>query len=196
MNYIYNIHVNLKKNLINFYEWNKKDKITNLSKVKAFIVNYYDYDRILKMNIKVRKEFLDTIKIDNYICLFSNNIDIVCCLFDKDGTIKKISKLDLNEEDDVLAEIESKSKTKLLYGSTNKSNNYKLTTRNENEIIDKLLDYIKESKNNTELIDYLYYEWFHSSKSKDKYNELVKNINSEYSDKHNELFKIIELINS
>lgn len=196
MNYIYNIHVNLKENLINFYEWNKKDKITNLSKVKAFIVNYYDYDRILKMNIKVRKEFLDTIKIDNYICLFSNNIDIVCCLFDKDGTIKKISKLDLNEEDDVLAEIESKSKTKLLYGSTNKSNNYKLTTRNENEIIDKLLDYIKESKNNTELIDYLYYEWFHSSKSKDKYNELVKNINSEYSDKHNELFKIIELINS
>lgn len=196
MNYIYNIHVNLKKNLINFYEWNKKDKITNLSKVKAFIVNYYDYDRILKMNIKVRKEFLDTIKIDNYICLFSNNIDIVCCLFDKDGTIKKISKLDLNEEDDVLAEIESKSKTKLFYGSTNKSNNYKLTTRNENEIIDKLLDYIKESKNNTELIDYLYYEWFHSSKSKDKYNELVKNINSEYSDKHNELFKIIELINS
>ncbi len=196
MNYIYNIHVNLKKNLINFYEWNKKDKITNLSKVKAFIVNYYDYDRILKMNIKVRKEFLDTIKIDNYICLFSNNIDIVCCHFDKDGTIKKISKLNLNEEDDVLAEIESKSKTKLLYGSTNKSNNYKLTTRNENEIIDKLLDYIKESKNNTELIDYLYYEWFHSSKSKDKYNELVKNINSEYSDKHNELFKIIELINS
>ena len=37
MNYIYNIKVNLKDNLINFYEWEISDKITTLKKVKIFI---------------------------------------------------------------------------------------------------------------------------------------------------------------
>ena len=78
----------------------------------------------------------------------------------------------------------------------NKTNNYKLTTRREEEVITKLLNYLNDSKNNTELIDYLYYEWFHNNKSNDKYNDLITEINSEYTEKHNELFKIIELINS
>ena len=39
MNYTYNIKVNLKNELINFYEWNKMDKITILKKVPVFKVN-------------------------------------------------------------------------------------------------------------------------------------------------------------
>lgn len=196
MNYIYNIKVNLKNNLINFYEWESNDKITTLKKVKIFVVNNYDYNNILKMNIKIRKEFLKNIELDNLTCLFTNAVDIVCIKFNIDGTISKISKLDLEEEREVLDEINYKVKTKILYSKINKENNYKLTTRREENIKNKLLEFLISSKDNTELIDYLYYEWSGKTSSSNKYDELLSSIKDEYSDKHNKLFKIIELINS
>lgn len=196
MNYIYNIKVNLKDNLINFYEWEMTDKITTLKKVKIFVINNYDYNNILKMNIKIRKEFLKNIELDNLICLFTNAVDIVCIKFNTDGTISKISKLDLEEEREVLDEINYKVKTKILYSKINKDNNYKLTTRREENIKNKLLEFLISSKDNTELIDYLYYEWSGKTSSSNKYDELLSSIKNEYSDKHNKLFKIIELINS
>lgn len=196
MNYIYNIKVNLKDNLINFYEWESNDKITTLKKVKIFVINNYDYNNILKMNIKIRKEFLKNIELDNLTCLFTNAVDIVCIKFNTDGTISKISKLDLEEEREVLDEINYKVKTKILYSKINKENNYKLTTRREENIKNKLLDFLISSKDNTELIDYLYYEWSGKISSSNKYDELLSSIKNEYSDKHNKLFKIIELINS
>lgn len=196
MNYIYNIKVNLKDNLINFYEWEMTDKITTLKKVKIFVINNYDYNNILKMNIKIRKEFLKNIELDNLICLFTNAVDIVCIKFNTDGTISKISKLDLEEEREVLDETNYKVKTKILYSKINKDNNYKLTTRREENIKNKLLEFLISSKDNTELIDYLYYEWSGKTSSSNKYDELLSSIKNEYSDKHNKLFKIIELINS
>lgn len=196
MNYIYNIKVNLKNNLINFYEWEMTDKITTLKKVKIFVINNYDYNNILKMNIKIRNEFLKNIELDNLICLFTNAVDIVCIKFNTDGTISKISKLDLEEEREVLDEINYKVKTKILYSKINKDNNYKLTTRREENIKNKLLEFLISSKDNTELIDYLYYEWSGKTSSSNKYDELLSSIRNEYSDKHNKLFKIIELINS
>lgn len=196
MNYIYNIKVNLKNNLINFYEWESNDKITTLKKAKIFVINNYDYNNILKMNIKIRKEFLKNIELDNLTCLFTNAVDIVCIKFNIDGTISKISKLDLEEEREVLDEINYKVKTKILYSKINKENNYKLTTRREENIKNKLLEFLISSKDNTELIDYLYYEWSGKTSSSNKYDELLNSIKDEYSDKHNKLFKIIELINS
>ena len=196
MNYIYNIKVNLKDNLINFYEWEMTDKITTLKKVKIFVINNYDYNNILKMNIKIRKEFLKNIELDNLTCLFTNAVDIVCIKFNTDGTISKISKLDLEEEREVLDEINYKVKTKILYSKINKDNNYKLTTRREENIKNKLLEFLISTKDNTELIDYLYYEWSGKTSSSNKYDELLSSIKNEYSDKHNKLFKIIELINS
>lgn len=196
MNYIYNIKVNLKNNLINFYEWESNDKIATLKKAKIFVINNYDYNNILKMNIKIRKEFLKNIELDNLTCLFTNAVDIVCIKFNIDGTISKISKLDLEEEREILDEINYKVKTKILYSKINKENNYKLTTRREENIKNKLLEFLISSKDNTELIDYLYYEWSGKTSSSNKYDELLSSIKDEYSDKHNKLFKIIELINS
>ena len=196
MNYTYNIKVNLKNELINFYEWESNDKITTLKKAKIFVINNYDYNNILKMNIKIRKEFLKNIELDNLTCLFTNAVDIVCIKFNIDGTISKISKLNLEEEREILDEINYKVKTKILYSKINKENNYKLTTRREENIKNKLLEFLISSKDNTELIDYLYYEWSGKTSSSNKYDELLSSIKDEYSDKHNKLFKIIELINS
>lgn len=196
MNYIYNIKINLKNNLINFYEWEQNDKIISLKKAKIFVINNYDYNNILEMNIKIRKEFLKNIMLDNLICLFTNGVDIVCTKFNEDGTISKISKLDLEEEREVLDEINYKIKTKLFYSKIDKSNNYKLLTRKEERIKNKLLEFLNSSKENTELIDYLYYEWFNKTDSSNKYIELLNDIKNDYSSKHTRLLKIIELINS
>ena len=69
MNYIYNIRVNLKDELINFYEWTNTDKITKLNKVKIYVINYYDYNNVISMNIKVRKEFLNNLNVYSLILL-------------------------------------------------------------------------------------------------------------------------------
>ena len=61
MNYTYNIKVNLKNELINFYEWNKMDKITILKKVPVFKVNDNVYENIISGRVKVNDTFLDKI---------------------------------------------------------------------------------------------------------------------------------------
>ena len=63
MNYTYNIKVNLKNELINFYEWNKMDKITILKKVPVFKVNDNVYENIISGIVKVNDTFLDKISL-------------------------------------------------------------------------------------------------------------------------------------
>ena len=102
MNYTYNIKVNLKNELINFYEWNKMDKITILKKVPVFKVNDNVYENIISGRVKVNDTFLDKISLSNYTSIFCNDIDTICIKFDNKGKIDKLSKLDLIEEKDVL----------------------------------------------------------------------------------------------
>lgn len=98
MNYTYNIKVNLKNELINFYEWNKMDKITILKKVPVFKVNDNVYENIISGRVKVNDTFLDKISLSNYTSIFCNDIDTICIKFDNKGKIDKLSKLDLIEE--------------------------------------------------------------------------------------------------
>ena len=191
MNYIYNIKVNLKEYLINFYEWNETDEITTIDKIPLYLVNTKDYLNILNMNIKLNQDF--NFNLVNDMCLFTNSVDIICVHF-TNNIIDKISKLSLIEEDDTLDEIKGKDKIKLKYSLINKSNNYKLIPRFEEKIVNDIIEYINNNKNNEEIIDYLYYEWFNDKKSKNKYNDLINSINKEHSIKHDKLYKIIELI--
>ena len=65
MNYIYDIVLNFQDNYYNFFEWNREDKIKNIIKIPLYRVSDKDIN-ILKNNIiKVSKEFINKIKIDN-----------------------------------------------------------------------------------------------------------------------------------
>lgn len=197
MNYEYNIKVNLKKELINFYEWNKNDKITILKKVPVFKVNDDTYSEFLNFNIKVNKKFIEKIELSNNICIFCTDIDSICIKFNIDGEIDKISKLDLLEEKDILDSMIGKSKYKLNYKKLSSKKIYSYNTREENKIINTLVEYLELKKDNKEIIDYLYYEWFNkNSNNKNKYEKLVESIKNEYNIKHQKLYEIIELINS
>lgn len=190
MNYIYNIEVNLKEKLINFYEWNSSDILTKIDRIPLYLVNTKDYIHILNMNIKLNKK----INLVNNMCLFTNSVDVICVLFTNDGIIEKISKLKLIDESDVLDEISEKNKIELDYKIINKSNNYSFNPRYEENIVNELLEYVKSKKEDNNIIDYLYYEWFSDKKCNNKYEKLIKSINKKHSVKHDKLYKIIELI--
>ena len=190
MNYIYNIEVNLKEKLINFYEWNSSDILTKVDRIPLYLVNTKDYIHILNMNIKLNKK----INLVNNMCLFTNSVDVICVLFTNDGIIEKISKLKLIDESDVLDEISEKNKIELDYKIINKSNNYSFNPRYEENIVNELLEYVKSKKEDNNIIDYLYYEWFSDKKCNNKYEKLIKSINKKHSVKHDKLYKIIELI--
>ena len=190
MNYIYNIEVNLKEKLINFYEWNSSDILTKVDRIPLYLVNTKDYIHILNMNIKLNKK----INLVNNMCLFTNSVGVICVLFTNDGIIEKISKLKLIDESDVLDEISEKNKIELDYKIINKSNNYSFNPRYEENIVNELLEYVKSKKEDNNIIDYLYYEWFSDKKCNNKYEKLIKSINKKHSVKHDKLYKIIELI--
>ena len=92
MNYIYNIKVNLKNKLYNFYEWDSE--ITCINRIKIYLVDDTTYNDIINMNAKVDNTFLNELKTFDNMCLFTNDIDVVCIKFNNNGCIDLISKLD------------------------------------------------------------------------------------------------------
>lgn len=194
MNYIYNIKVNMQNSLLNFYEWNNDDNIEIINKLPLVVVKDKDYINILNMCIKLDKPELIKFELSNNMCIFTNLFDCVCVKFSNIGIIDKISKLTLVEEDDVLDEIKNKKVVDIKYNIINKNNNYNFLSRNESKILNSIINYIESKKESNEIIDYLYYEWFNNKKSNNKYEELLNSISKEYSDKHEYLYSLIQLI--
>lgn len=195
MNYTYDITVNFNRDLINFYEWNQTDSITKIRKTIVFEVDKKTYKDILNKSVKVDKKFIDKLYPTNYTCIFTTEVDAVCVKFDNDGCINLISKLLLEEEKNILDELTQENKIKLKYKKIpNNQNKFSYYTRNEKQKIDRILSFLAKEKDNTSLMEYMYYEWFNTMKSKDKYSELSSAINKEYTEKHDRLLKIIDLL--
>lgn len=194
MNYIYNIKVNMMDHLINFYEWNESDNIVNINRIVLYLVDTKDYLNILSMNVKLNNQCLEKLSLHNDMCLFTNGIDTICVKFNESGEIVKISKLMISDEMDILDDINYKNKIKLSYKITNKNNNYKFITRDEEKIIRKVSEFLDSNKHNTDIIDYLYYEWFNTTKGINKYDKLVNAIKGEFSIKHKNVYEIINLM--
>jgi len=193
MNYTYNVTVNFNESLINFYEWNKDDNIKKLNKTLVYLVNLKTYKDIINKNIKVTKSFLDNLLTTDYTCIFTTEIDSICVKFDKDGYIKLLSKLLLLEERDILDDLTASNQIVLKYKKlSNKQTEY---TRYEKQNIEKILDFLNKEKDNTSLINYMYYEWFDSTKSNNKYNDLSTVVTQSYCEKHDKLLKVIDLLN-
>ena len=140
MNYIYNIKVNMQNSLLNFYEWNNDDNIEIINKLPLVVVKDKDYINILNMCIKLDKPELIKFELSNNMCIFTNLFDCVCVKFSNIGIIDKISKLTLVEEDDVLDEIKNKKVVDIKYNIINKNNNYNFLSRNENKILNSIIN--------------------------------------------------------
>ena len=192
MNYAYNVKMNLRNKLYNFYEWD--NNIEFYDKLKVYKVDDKIYNEILKMSIKVNSNFLNNISLNKFTCIFTNDIDMVGVRFGSNGEIELISKLDLEEESELLEEININNKYELEYEIINKNNQYSFNTMEEDKTINYLIKYIENNKKNSELIDYLYNEWFNDNKSKNKYERLINAIKGEYTSNHNKLYNVVKML--
>lgn len=189
MNYIYDIYLNFKKNYIEFYEWNKNDKIKHFKKISTLKIsskNLYNY----KNNIIQIK---DNKIIKEKIIIFSDSKDAVAILFDKNGINKMKSDLKIEDKEEIINIIETQKEKKINYKLLHKNNNIIFNTRFEIENKRKLLKKINIIFSNKELdkIKYIYMECF--NKEEKNINKMINEIKKEIIKQNDNFYKIYDI---
>lgn len=185
MNYIYDILLNFNKEIYDFYEWNKIDKITHIKKIPIFRIKGRNLKEIINNNIMFNKEFLDKIKNKTEIFSHKNKIIKYAFLLTDSKSIIAIninnnilySKLLLEEEMDSLI-IASKLKEINIEYKIKSKKIVILKTRKEIALEKNILKEI--NKNNIEELKYIYFEYFNKRCNDIKIikKELIKEINN------------------
>ncbi len=166
MTFVYDIYVNFQTVCYDFYEWNKKDKITHIKKIPIFEIKEDVFKNILVNENKIDDESLEVIKNKTDIfkkkkkisaALLTNRKDIVAILVSNNGKIIKKSCLLLDEESAILRNIHKIDFLDLSLAELEKKG-IVLATRNELEREKYLLENFSHMKEQ-ELV-YLYFECF------------------------------------
>lgn len=201
----YDILVNFKKQVYEFYEWNKKDNINHIKVIPTFKVSdkcLYDF---INCNLVINKEFLKKIykktevfygrliKAYEYACILFNDDIALAFIFDEEGNLIGKSSLLFDEEEDIIELNKKLEKENIKYEIISKVINNKFYTRNENKIIDVLLKYLSEIYNTNKIseLKYIYLECFDNDE--ENYEYAYKKIVSEIE---NGNFNVIEKIKS
>ena len=199
MNYIYDIVLNFQNNYYQFFEWNRNDKIKNISKIAVYRIKYEDLINLIYNKVIVDSNFLETLKEDNkkykkIICLVSNTKQTIGLLFAQDGTLLKRSSLLFEEENEVNNFAKNLPLTKINY-QKNESLAPNNTLRIEREKKDNLIKYITET-NDILTLKYLYYEYFKEECSDDtKIKTILLNIiEEEWNLNKNNLYKTLNIL--
>lgn len=207
MNYIYDIYLNFNKKNYDFYEWKETDKIERIRKIPIFIVDEKIIESILSSEVKLNLDFLEEIKNKTekynfekieYSCILLNKKTVIAISMNSDGLIKEKSKLQLNDEYELL-EYYNKNKIKNIDYEIIRKNNITFFTRMEMKIKKYILTEVESAYQNKNLpeLQYLYYELFDKkdndiSKMKRK---IIDSMKIELNNKHFELYKVLELMN-
>ena len=199
MNYIYDIVLNFQDNYYQFFEWNRKDKIKNISKIAVYRVDDDDLLDLTYNDVIVDNIFLNDLKEANkkykkIMCLVSNTNQTIGLLFNEEGKIIKRSSLLFEEETEVNYFAKELPTTKINYiENTKKIKNNSL--RLEIEKKSKLIKFISNIDNPI-LLKYLYYEYFKeecNNTSKIK-NTLLKIVEEEWNINKNKLYSLIDIL--
>ena len=209
MVYIYDIIINLTDDnrILEFFEWNEHDSIEHVKKIPLFKVSTNFIDDIISHEIKVDSKFLESIKnytelfdiktkkIMEYATLVSDGSKVIALEFSENGKVLYRSNLLLDEEEEILDIVENLDKKEIKYKKLKPRNVNHFLTRKELFIKNYLLKDLKSSykKKDINKIKYLYEECFDKKDSTDFYNELVDDINNNFSDKHKKLFEILTM---
>ncbi len=204
MIYVYDILLNFNKELIEFFEWEKHDNIKYAKKISLFKVDKKVIKDILEYEIEFDSSFVkNTNKYDFdgigdkiYYTLLTDG-DIVIGLSIKNNKIDLLSRLIIDEEDEVITMANSINKYNINYKKLGlKRKDSRVLTRNEKE---KLKGLKKEIINlykdkNYDKLKYLYYEFTskYSDNIKFIYENLLNSFNS-YNKNHDRLIKVLKL---
>lgn len=205
MIYIYDILANFNETLYDFYDWKTEDTILHLRKVPLFKIDTSAFIDISFNETVVDKNFLEKIynktqvftarnvETINYCAVFTNDLNAVIIMFKQGGKVIKKSKMLVNEEMEVLSISAKIEKTNLEY-KVEKKNKFSNMTRSEKIEVNNLIEIINELKDNEEIINYIYFEWFNHLPDKNALARLIKDIKKSYSSKSKELLSLLNII--
>lgn len=188
MNYIYDILLNFKEDLYDFFDWNYSDEIEHIRKIPIFRVDCQSFKEIKDNKVIFDSEFLSKIynktEVFNhkkvrqieYAFLLSNGIEVIGFKYNKGNYL--ISKLLIDEDTEVIEVCERLEEEMIGYKIENKRSINTFKTRNDIEII----EYIKHELNNLvknheyDKLKYIYYECFDIKEN--KISNIIKKINT------------------
>lgn len=205
MNYIYDILINLQKNIYDFYEWNLNDEILHIRKIPLIKISTKDLFNIKNNLIQLKEENLKmiqnrteifanhNIRIIKYLSLFSDDKDVLAVEFDKNGIKSRVSKLLIDEELEVIEVSEHINISNIKYEikEANYIENFK--TRKELKIYDYIMKQL--NKDNYAKLKYLYFDCF--DKEETDYQviirDLKKELNNNWKSIYDQVYKFLKL---
>lgn len=206
MIYIYDLTLNFNDRLYDFYDWKDTDSITHYRKIPLIKLSDKKYDKFLNNKVVVDEELLSLVrdkaqqykgrmlKTVKYAFVLTNGFDAFAVMLDDGGTSVKKSKLVIGEELEVIDLANNLKVKDVSFNIVCKDNFVNRFTRDEELIINDVVSKINDHKDNLELLKYLYYEWNNKIYvGKSCYDDLIKDITSQYSDKLNKLNEILNL---
>lgn len=204
MIYIYDILLNFKDELYDFYDWNKNDNIIHIRKIPLIKIKEKALVNIKNNNVKFDEETLNQIKDKTEIFTpkISKKIEYMTLLSDGNYVIglqiegKKIKKSSLliDEELDILEDVNNLDFMNINYKIINKGINNELKTRKQRETEKFIKKGINKIKNDEEKLKYLYYECFDKKEeNKEKIlHKMLNNINN--LDVNKKIYNFLKLI--
>lgn len=199
MNYIYDIMVNFKYPLYDFYDWNKNDNIENIKRIPLYKVGYSDldifkYNKVKLLNIDMIKKntkiFNNKKKTYNAIVL-TDGKEAYAFNFDDNGICCAKSSILLDEEMEIIKNSSIIPEDKIEFEIISKDKNNVYMTRLQKKIVGFLISQIS-NMNDNDKINYLYYECFDNYVNIEK-KEFIDIIKREWNDKY---YKIYDFLNS
>lgn len=209
MTYIYDIVLNFNNDFYEFYEWDKNDNLTLIKKIPLIKVESDFLDQVFNFKLKIDDplilEITDKCEVNNkkkkilkYACLLTDSYRIIGILLNNKGEIIKLSDLLIDEAFDALNISKRLQIRNIAYNILGTRNNNYFLTRNEIKIKEYMELELKRinKENDLEKLKYLYFEFFNKTPTDDLniYKELLKTINTNLTNNHLKLYKLLKLI--
>ena len=200
MNYIYDIYLNFNKQLYDFFDWNKNDKLTHIKMIPIFKIDENTFKTIISYNIQIKEKNWNSLKEKSTIwnksnqkksyVLFCNENNVIAIEFDKNGKSINKSTLLVEEELEIL-ETTYKFKSKNI--EFKKLNKSKCLLKTRKQIYEE--NFIKSELKNIDnkKLKYIFFECF-GKQEKDKKTIINKLLNlSKNSKTYKNLYNILKL---
>jgi len=210
MNYIYDVILNFNNEYLDFFEWNKNDNIINVRKIPVFKIEDQDYLNFKTSVIVVDSVFLN--KISNqttyytnslsskFLCLVTNQKEVMAIMLDKNGKIKMRSGLLFDEAEEVIEISHEIDTTKIKYEVLETKKKEEFLSRSQKEKRSFILNKLKklEDKNDILALRYLYFDYFETEENNEVkiLDSLKKELMGDWKKKNDELYKLILLLSS
>ena len=195
MNYIYDILVNFKYPLIDFYEWDNNDDIENIKRIPFYKINSdvlnelkYNKFRIKINDIKGLTKIFNNKKTYNSL-VYTDGNEAIAFKFDDSGICIGKSGLLLEEELEILDSSHMVSISNVDYEIISKDDIAVYKTRKQSMITDYLVKYIAKI-DDLDKLNYISYECFSDYRKVTKSN-LIDYIKDEWNDKYYEIYDFL-----